>query len=390
MREVKLGRIHSIDILKGLVMVLMALDHTRDYFHYDSFLFSPEDPTQSNISIFFTRWITHFCAPAFSFLAGISAFLISKRKTKKELSSFLIKRGLWLVFIEMTIVNFAWFFDVSFSNQGLLVIWVLGISMIALAGLIWLPRRYILIFSCLLIFGHNLLDSIHFEGSILWAILHEFAFFDLGHGYKLMTVYPLIPWVAVMSLGYYFGKFYNVSFDANKRIRMFNILGLASITLFIVLRFTNVYGNLFPWKNYENLSQDLISFFNPAKYPPSLTYLLMTLGVAFIFLANTEKLKSRLADFFKVFGRVPFFYYIIHIYLIHALALLYSELSGFGWEKMILKNWVTEDPLLKGYGLNLGYVYLVWIAIILLLYPVCKKFDLYKRNNKDKWWLSYL
>ncbi|NNC50764.1 MAG: DUF1624 domain-containing protein [Flaviramulus sp.] len=390
MTEVKLGRIQSIDILKGLVMVLMALDHTRDYFHYDSFLFSPEDPIQSNIPMFFTRWITHFCAPAFSFLAGISAFMISKRKAKKELSSFLIKRGLWLVFIEMTIVNFAWFFDVSFSNLGLLVIWVLGISMIALAGLIWLPRRFILIFSCVLIFGHNLLDSIHFEGSLLWAILHEFAFFDLGHGYKLMAVYPLIPWVAVMSLGYYFGEFYNVSFNANKRKRMFNNLGLASLALFIALRFTNVYGNLISWKNYENLSQDLISFFNPAKYPPSLTYLLMTLGFTFIFLANSEKLKSRLSDFFKVFGRVPFFYYIIHIYLIHVLALLYSELSGFGWEKMVLKNWVTEDPLLKGYGLSLAFVYLVWIGVILFLYRICKKFDKYKQNNKDKWWLSYL
>ena len=390
MTQVKSTRIQSIDILKGIVMILMALDHTRDYFHYDSFLFSPEDPTQSNLPMFFTRWITHFCAPAFSFLAGLSAFMVSKRKTKKELSSFLIKRGLWLVFIEMTIVNFSWYFDVTFSNPGLLVIWVLGISMIALAGLIWLPKKYILIFSCLLIFGHNLLDSVHFEGSILWAILHEFAFIDLGNGYTLFAVYPIIPWVAVMSLGYYFGDFYNVSFDARKRKKMFNILGVLSIALFIVLRFTNVYGNLSPWKDYDTLPQDLISFFNPAKYPPSLTYLLMTLGVTFIFLANSEKLKGKIANFFKVFGRVPFFYYIIHIYVIHILALLYAELSGFGWEIMILKNWVTEVPALKGYGLNLGFVYLVWIGIILLIYPLCKKFDSYKQNNKDKWWLSYL
>lgn len=387
---VKSTRIQSIDILKGLVMVLMALDHTRDYFHYDSFLFSPEDPAQSSLPIFFTRWITHFCAPAFSFLAGLSAFMISKRKTKKELSSFLIKRGIWLVIIELTIVNFSWYFDVSFSSPGLFVIWVLGISMIALAGIIYLPRKYILVFSCVLIFGHNLLDSVHFDGSIFWAILHEYNFFDLGNGYDFETAYPLIPWIAVMSLGYYFGGFYNTSFDAKKRKKMFNILGFSSVAFFIILRFINNYGDPTPWTNYNIISKNLISFFNPSKYPPSLMYLLMTLGATFLFLANTEKLKGKLVEFFKIFGRVPFFYYILHIYLIHTLALFLAEISGFGWEIMILKDWVTETPALKGYGLKLGYVYLVWIGIILLLYPICKKFDRYKQNNKDKWWLSYL
>ena len=386
----KSKRIQSIDILKGLVMVIMALDHTRDYFHYDSFLFSPGDPTQSNLPIFFTRWITHFCAPAFSFLAGLSAFMISKRKTKKELSSFLIKRGLWLVFIELTIVNFAWYFDVTFSSPGLFVIWVLGISMIALADIIYLPRNYILIFSCIIIFGHNLLDTVHYEGNIFWSILHEYNFFDLGNGYDFETAYPLIPWVAVMSLGYYFGAFYNTSFNASKRKKTFNIIGISSVILFIILRFINVYGDLKSWENYDRISKDLISFFNPSKYPPSLMYLLMTLGVTFIFLANTEKLKGKLVDFFKIFGRVPFFYYILHIYLIHILALVLAELSGFGWEIMILKDWVTEVPALKGYGVKLEFVYIIWIVIILLLFPLCKKFDLYKQNNKNKWWLSYL
>ena len=212
--------------------------------------------------------------------------------------------------------------------------------MITLAGIIYIPRNYILVFSCVLIFGHNLLDSVHYDGSILWAILHEYNSFDLGNGYDFEPAYPLIPWVAVMSLGYYFGAFYNRSFDANKRKRLFNILGISSVSIFIILRFTNIYGNLKPWTNYDTLSEDLISFFNPAKYPPSLTYLLMTLGVTFIFLANTEKLKGRLVEFFKTFGRVPFFYYILHIYVIHVLALVYAELSGFGWEVMILKNWL--------------------------------------------------
>lgn len=390
MQKVKSTRIQSIDVLKGLVMVLMALDHTRDYFHYDSFLFSPGDTAQSNLPMFFTRWITHFCAPAFSFLAGLSVFMVSKRKTKKELSSFLIKRGIWLVIIELTIVNFAFYFDVSFSSPGLFVIWVLGISMIALAGIIYLPRKYIIVFSCVLIFGHNLLDSVHFDGNILWSIIHEYNFFDLGNGYDFETAYPLIPWVAVMSLGYYFGEFYNASYDANKRKKMFNIIGISSVVLFTILRFTNVYGDFSPWQNSDTISKDLISFFNPSKYPPSLMYLLMTLGATFLFLANTENLKGKLVEFFKTFGRVPFFYYILHIYLIHTLALVFAELSGFGWEIMILKDWVTEVPALKGYGISLGYVYLIWIGVILLLYPLCKKFDIYKQNNKNKWWLSYL
>ena len=390
MAEVKSTRIESIDILKGLVMVIMALDHTRDYFHYDSFLFSPGDPTQSNLPMFFTRWITHFCAPAFSFLAGLSAYMVSKRKTKKELSSFLFKRGLWLVFIEFTIVNFSWYFDIAFLNLGLLVIWVLGISMIVLAGIIYLQRNYILVLSCLIIFGHNLLDSVHFDGNILWSVLHELNIFDLGNDYKLITAYPLVPWIAVMSLGYYFGGFYNKSFDANRRKKVFNTIGVLSVVLFIVLRLVNAYGNPSPWINYDSISKNLISFFNPSKYPPSLMYLLMTLGVTFIFLANAEKLKGKLVDFFKTFGRVPFFYYIVHIYVIHILALFFAELSGFGWEIMILKDWVTEVPALKGYGVNLGFVYLIWIGIIILLYPLCSKFDQYKQNNKDKRWLSYL
>ena len=387
---IKSTRIESIDILKGLVMVLMALDHTRDYFHYDSFIFSPEDPAQSNLPMFFTRWITHFCAPAFSFLAGISAFFVSKRKTKKELSIFLIKRGIWLVFIELTIVNFAWYFDVSFSSPGLFVIWVLGISMIALAGIIYLPKNIILLFSCIVIFGHNLLDSVDYEGSFMWAFLHEYAFFDLGNGYDFEIGYPIIPWVAVMSLGYYFGAFYNKSFDAMKRKKLFNTIGMSSIVLFVILRVINSYGNPIPWKDYDSITKNLISFFNPAKYPPSLMYLLMTLGVLFIFIANTENLKGKIVDIFKTFGRVPFFFYIIHIYVIHVFALLLAELSGFGWEIMILKDWVSEAPALKGYGLNLGWVYLVWIIVIIILYPLCEKFDCYKRNNKDKWWLSYL
>ena len=383
-------RIESIDLLKGLAMVIMALDHIRDYFHYSAFYFDPADPTQSTLPIFFTRFVTHFCAPTFCFLAGTSAFMVGKRKSKTELSKFLLKRGLWLVFIEMTIVNFGWYFDIYFKSPGLLVIWSLGISMIVLAALVHFPRKIILLFSLLLILGHNLLDTVHYNGNVFWAILHEFAFFKITDGVEFVVVYPIIPWIAVMALGYYFGAFYDKSFDSEKRKKMFNIIGIAAIVAFLILRFSNLYGDPILYKDYGILSKDLISFLNPSKYPPSLEYLLMTLGAAFLFLANAEKLKGKSVDFFSTFGRVPFFYYILHLYLIHLIALIFAQFSGFGWRIMILQDWVTETPSLKGYGFPLWVVYAVWIGVILLLYPVCKKFDTYKQNNKDKWWLSYL
>lgn len=382
-------RIESIDLLKGLVMVIMALDHVRDYFHYSVFFFDPTDPNQSTLPIFFTRFITHFCAPIFCFLAGVSAYLVGKRKPKKELSAFLFKRGLWLVFIEMTIVNFAWYFDIYFRTPSLFVIWSLGISMMIMALLIYLPKIYILIFSLILIVGHNILDSIHFEGSVFWSIIHEFAIYKFSIDSELFVGYPIIPWVAVMSLGYYFGSFYENDFDEIKRKKQFNIIGIVSIVCFLFLRFYNLYGNPTPWKDYGLLSKNLISFLNPAKYPPSLHYLLMTLGVAFLFLANSEKLKGKWVDFFSTFGRVPFFYYIIHLYLIHILALLLAVFTGYGWQVMILEDWVTETNALKGFGFPLWLVYVVWLMVVLILYPFCKKFDIYKQSNKDKWWLSY-
>src|SRR5664279_5083576 len=239
-------RIESIDLLKGLVMVIMALDHTRDYFHFSANYFNPADPVHSSLPVFFTRWITHFFAPAFSFLAGLSACMAGRKKTKSQLSGFLFKRGLWLIFIELTFVNFAWFFDLHFRTFGFLVIWSLGVSMVVLSLLVYLPRKFILIFSCLLIFGHNLLDGVHYDTSILWAMIHHQSFFQVTDHLQLMIGYPIVPWIAVMSLGYYFGAFYDKSFDGVRRKKIFNIIGLSSIALFVVLRFTNLYGNPSP------------------------------------------------------------------------------------------------------------------------------------------------
>jgi len=390
MTDIRKTRIESIDLLKGLVMIIMALDHVRDYFHYSAFFFDPTDPIKTTLPIYFTRFITNFCAPAFSFLAGLSAFMVGKRKSKNELSQFLIKRGLWLIFAEIVILSFAWQFDSNFSLLGLQVIWVLGISMIFLAGLIHLPLNYLLVFSCVCIFGHNLLDTVHFDGSMLWSFIHEQQFFPNIANRTIVFAYPILPWFAVMSLGYYFGSFYDSSIEPQRRKKIFNTIGISAWILLLILRFTNIYGNLLPREDYGNFSQNLISFLNLTKYPPSLSFLLLTLGATLLFLANTEKLKGRIVDFFCVFGRVPFFYYIIHVYLIHLFALIAAQVTGFGWKTMILKTPVWFSPDLKGYGFSLPIVYLVWIGVIVILYPICKKFDRYKQGNKDKWWLSYL
>ena len=317
-------RIKTIDLLKGLVIVIMAIDHVRDYFHYSSYFFDATDPTLTTIPLFFTRFITNFCAPAFSFLAGVSAFMVGQRKSPKELSIFLLKRGLWLVFVELVIMNFGWHFDISFKSVSFQVIWSLGISMILLAGLLHLPKKAILIFSCTLIFGHNLLDNIHFD-NILWTFLHERKIFLTTIDHEFRVGYSIIPWVAVMSLGYCFGSFYDKTNQPIKRQKLFNTIGIAAFVFFVVLRSINVYGNKLPWQDYGNMKQTLFSFLNLNKYPPSLSFLLVTLGGALLFLANSEKLKGKVVNFFCVFGRVPFFFYIIHIYLIHFLALIVAQ-----------------------------------------------------------------
>jgi uncharacterized membrane protein len=384
------NRVQSLDLLKGLVIVIMALDHTRDYFHYSAYFFDPTDPLHTSLPIFFTRFITNFCAPTFSFLAGLSAFMVGKRKSLNELSAFLFKRGVWLVFVELVIINFGWHFDPLYKQFTFQVIWVLGISMMLLAALIHLPRKYLFILSLVIVFGHNLLDQVHFNGSILWSFIHQRSSYVLNPSHSFVVGYPIIPWFAVMTLGYCFGTFYNESYDAARRRKLFNILGAGSLVLFLALRGVNIYGNLLPWKNYGNFNQTLFSFLSVTKYPPSLSYLLVTLGPAMLFLAASENWRGKIVDFFTVFGRVPFFFYIIHIYLIHFVALFAVQLTFGSWQKMILPVMPGKVAVLKGYGFNLMTVYLVWICVIAILYPLCKKFDVYKQNHKDKWWLSYL
>ncbi len=391
MSTIKTGtaRITSIDLLRGIVMIIMALDHVRDYFHANSMFFEPTDLSQTSPELFFTRWITHFCAPVFVFLAGTSAFLSGQRKTKKQLSRFLLTRGFWLILIEFTVVNFAWSFNIKLPFIGMGVIWALGISMIALAGFIYLPLKIILAVGFMIVFGHNLLDGIHFK-NVFWSVLHEPRVFRIDDTHLIRFTYPVLPWIGIMLLGYCFGRLYSKEFSAEKRKKWLLIIGTAAIALFIIIRAINIYGDPESWSTHNSSAFTILSFLNTTKYPPSLLYTLMTLGPSMIFLAFAEKPLNRFTAAITCIGRVPMFYYILHLYLIHLLAMLAAEISGFNWSDMILQRRTWVDPQLKGYGFSLGVTYLVWIGVVLLLYPLCKWYDKYKTAHKEKWWLSYL
>jgi len=386
------ARVHSIDLLRGAVMIIMALDHVRDYFHEPAFHYDPTDLSKTSAAIFFTRFITHFCAPTFMLLSGTSAYLVGERKGKKALSIFLLTRGLWLVFLELTVVNFGWFFDVSYANTGTLVIWALGMSMIFLAGLIYLPRTVLAALSLVMIFGHNLLDGIQVTSDLkyIWSIFHQAQVFPFKN-ITWFSLYPLIPWIGVMAIGYCLGSWYSPAFDAAKRRKLLMQIGVACVVLFVALRFTNWYGDAVLWNEQSSLSFTILSFLNVSKYPPSLLYLLATLGPVLIVLSFTEKSNGWLSKQVQIIGRVPMFYYLVHIYLVHLAAMVAAALTpGLSWHNMILSSWVSFTPELQnGYGLNLIGTYAVWMGLVAVLYFLCKWYDKYKRSHKH-WWLSYL
>jgi len=388
------NRITSIDFLRGTIMIIMALDHVRDYLFFGSFYFDPLDLTKTSGVLFFTRWITHFCAPIFLLLAGTSAYLIGSKKAKSELSVFLVKRGLWLVFLEMIVVNFGWNFNIAFPMFFFITIWALGVSMIALAALIHLPKRLLLVLSIVVIAGHNLLDNVHVPGNTLagfgWSLVHDQQFFT-WHNEMLLVGYPIVPLFALMSLGYCLGELFTSEFDSAKRKKVLSTVGFSALVLFVVLRCSNVYGDPVKWSTQKDGFFTFLSFLNVNKYPPSLLYVLLTIGSACVFLAFTEKLRNGLVNIVSVYGRVPMFYYLIHIYIIHLIAVISSAVTpGQDWH-----GWLMDKPIwfttnLRGYGFSLPVTYLVWIAIVVGLYPLCKRYDAYKQKHKEKWWLSYL
>ncbi|MGB5238378.1 MAG: heparan-alpha-glucosaminide N-acetyltransferase domain-containing protein [Flavobacteriaceae bacterium] len=391
-------RISSIDMLRGLVMVIMALDHVRDYFHKDAFYFDPTDLEQTNVALFFTRFVTHFCAPVFVFLAGTSAFFVGQRRDKKFLAKWLLKRGVWLIFAEFTIIKLAWAFKLDFSVIMLQVIWVLGLGMIFLAAYIYLPRKLGLALALIVVLSHNLLDIYSTAdpfipavgaGESIWRVLHVFGLVPMGSSIVL-AAYPAVPWIFVMPLGYYFGALYKPDVLPGFRIKRLWQIGLGATLLFLVLRLLNIYGDLYPWSPQGNLSFTIMSFLNVTKYPPSLLFLSVTLGPSIIFLALAEKFKGWFFEQLVIIGRVPMFFYVVHLYVIHLLALIAAVAMGFNASDMIIDIWINMQSELQGYGFELWVVYLVWIGIVLALYPVCIWYNRYKSENRDKWWLSYL
>jgi uncharacterized membrane protein len=385
------SRIVSIDLMRGIVMIIMAIDHVRDF--WDPTPYDPADLSKASAALFLTRWITHFCAPTFMFLAGTSAWLWARNTgaSRGALQRFLLSRGLWLVLLEMTVISFSWRFD--FNGLVLQVIWALGWCMAILAGLLYLPRPAIAAFGLLLVFGHNTLDGIHFKDvavygqgwAWLWSALHEFHLQRLDSGYMVALGYPLVPWAGVMALGYCFGQL--LELPAERRDRWMRILGAGAIALFLALRLSNLYGEPQLWHdNPRGPLYTALGLLNVTKYPPSLLYLLMTLGPVLLLLPWLERRRGFWVKPVSVFGRVPFFFYVLHLPLLHATATIAAELA-YG---------VSAGPAFLSTGLPTGYepsllrLYTVWVIAILILYPLCKWYAGYKGRHKNYWWLSYL
>lgn len=374
-------------------MIIMALDHTRDFFHIDAWKDDPLNLETTTPALFLTRWITHFCAPVFVFLAGISVWLQSQIKTKKELCSFLIKRGLWLIIIEVLIINFAFSFDPYFQIIGLQTIWSIGVSMIFLGFIIWLPFKYILTLAIIIIFGHNLLD--YYEASqteqfsFLYSILHHQGFYTIGDKLNIFIIYPVLPWAGLMIVGYCFGRLFT-DYHGKTRNKILIKTGIITILFFIFLRALNIYGDPEKWVLQKNLLYSIFSFIDTQKYPPSLLYICMTIGPAILFLVQFDKVTNKISRIVTIYGRVPFFYYILHFYLIHALSMLFFFARGHRFEEGVYTgNIVLPNFIISGEGYSLGIVYLVWIFVIICLYPLCKWYSEYKKTHKQ-WWLSYL
>ena len=397
----RLARLDSIDIMRGLVMVVMALDHTRDYFTH--LRFEPESLAQTYYALFFTRWVTHFCAPLFFFLAGTGAFLYGLRRSPAELSRFLWTRGLWLILLEFTVVGTAWTFQIPFGFFG--VIWALGACMVIMAAAVRLPVRWVGTLSVLMILSHNLLDRVRAQqlGTLgwVWTLLHVRGFVLLPFHIPQFVLFQIVPWVGVMGAGYAFGTVY--TWDSERRRQFVTRLGAILTVAFVLLRVTNLYGNppagqggvsQGDWHVQSTLEKTVILFLDVEKYPPSLQFLLMTLGPSLLLLAWLDKrtsnrpVSSGLASAFLTFGRVPMFFYVLHIYLIHGMAIAVAMLwhQPVAW---LLHGGFFVNDIPQGYGHNLPFIYLMWITAVVILYFPCRWWAALKQRKKA-WWLSYL
>ena len=383
------NRLTSIDMLRGTVLVIMALDHVRDMVTHplSSDYSAAIDFAGSAGALFFTRWITHFCAPTFVLLAGVSAFLYgaTRQRSTGKIARFLASRGVWLVFIELTVIGFAWSFNLH-SKPFLQVIWAIGWSMIALSALVWLPRAAIASFGVVMIVAHNGLDGVQPllpEASPLWMLLHIPGTLTVSGTPVALIIYPLIPWIGVMALGYAIGPYFVGSNP--KRPKRLLLTGAVLTFSFLLLRLTNLYGDPTVWAVQQTATATIISFLNVTKYPVSLQFLLMTLGPPLMLLGWFERFTGRAATILVTIGRVSFFYYVLHLYLIHVISVSIGLFQGFTLHEMAVS--FLEVP--PKFGLSLGGVYIVWVVTVMAMYPACAWFAGVKARRRD-WWLSYL
>ena len=384
-------RIASIDIVRGIVMVIMALDHTREFFHHNSLI--GQDPLDLKTTyplLFFTRWITHFCAPVFVFLSGTSVYLYAQRnKTKKEVALFLFTRGLWLVVAEYVVINGLWFFNLSHLLL-LQVFWAIGMSMICLSVIQFLPYKMVLATGLLIVFGHNLLDGVQINhpqtAVVIWSLIHVPNLFQPSPHFFVLVGYPFLPWLGLMLCGYSLGKLYTSHQNALYRKRFLFTGGIVIILLFIIIRFINVYGDRNLWTSQQTFFYTFLSFINTTKYPPSLLYMLMTIGPAFVALAVSENASNWFSNRMVVYGKVPFMYYILHVLLLHSLARFFMHVSGRGSGDALFPGF----PVISDSGYPLWVVYVVWISVVILLYFPCKWYGNYRTNHPEKKWLTYL
>ena len=378
-------RLDAIDLLRGLVMAVMVLDHVRDFVAGGAM--NPRDVHDP--ALFLTRWVTHFCAPVFVLLAGVSASLYAGRgRSRGDVALFLLSRGLWLVLLELTVVRFGWTFSLAPDFVVLQVIWAIGVSMIVLAGLVFLPRGVIAALALVVLAGHNLLDGVTADrfgpAGWVWNVLHQPALLSPRSGVTVLPLYSLIPWVAVMAAGYALGPVFRGE-PEDRRTALLSI-GATVTVAFILLRAINAYGDPTPWSSQGAFVPTLLSFLNCEKYPPSLLYLCMTLGPALMLLAVADGLRGRVATALITLGRVPLAFYVAHVFLVHAIAVFLWG-AATGDVRWLFAGLPISDPPESGFGLPA--VYATWVLALAILYPVCHWFAGVKQRRRE-WWLSYL
>lgn len=376
-------RIYSIDLLRGLIILFMLLDHVRETVYLHLQVGDPMNVQEVSPLLFFSRILAHICAPSFIFLAGLSAYLYGTKFNNdlKKISSFLFTRGLFLIFLEVIVINFAWTAKFPPEKVFLQVIWAIGISMIALSFLLRMPKTALITLSVIIIAGHNALDNIHAAKDsifyIPWAILHDRGWIEF-ETIRFRTSYPVLPWIGIISLGYCFGSYFEKGFSALKRQKTLALLFVGCLAAFVILRYSTAYGDKLPWQHFESTGLTVMSFFNVTKYPPSLDFVLLTFSLMFLLLLVFEKLQDYAwTQKIMTFGTVSLFFYIVHLYVLKVIYVICEGIFG--------KN--------KGDYFGVGSMVEVWIITIILaiaLYPLMNWFSKFKREHKHWAWLKYL